>query len=139
MLMSGKQDWLVPPNRDHIYGDIVIPYLRNTEHALEALKKRAKIIPEESDSLTGLSVAVAATLNLMTDLFPRLRDNVKSGGAFQCCWDLWDAVMKRPRIVAYWNEKEMWARNWTYTRYASAEWIAKEAKQYDTVDPLSNL
>ncbi|KIJ21669.1 hypothetical protein PAXINDRAFT_165097 [Paxillus involutus ATCC 200175] len=138
MLMSGKEDWLAPPNRDHIYRDVVMPYLRNTEHALSALKTRAKIIPEQSDSLTGLSVTVTATLNLVMDIFPHLRDKARQGGEFNCCGQLWEVVMNRPGIEAYWKEKQMWGKNWTYTRFASAEWIAKEAKEYDSND-TSNL
>ncbi|KIK91011.1 hypothetical protein PAXRUDRAFT_150526, partial [Paxillus rubicundulus Ve08.2h10] len=132
------QDWLAPPNRDHIYRDVVMPYLRNTEHALSALKKRAKIIPEESDSLTGLSVTVTATLSLVMDIFPHLRDKARQGGEFDCCGTLWEVVMNRPGIEAYWKEKQVWEKNWTYTRFASAEWIAKEAKEHDS-DGISDL
>ncbi|KAF9229381.1 hypothetical protein BS17DRAFT_771383 [Gyrodon lividus] len=139
MLMSGKQDWLAPPNRDHIYHDIVMPYLRNTEHALSTLKTRAKIIPEVSHSLTSLSVTVTATLNLTMDIFPHLREKARKGGEFDCCGELWEVVMKRPRIAAYWKQKQIWGKNWTYTQFASAEWIGKEAKEYDTVERLSNF
>ncbi|KAH7883667.1 hypothetical protein F5I97DRAFT_1567967 [Phlebopus sp. FC_14] len=139
MLMSGKPDWLALPNRNYMYHDIVLPYLRNTEHALAELSKAAKIVPEESDPLTALSVTVAAAINLITDLFPRLRSEVKKDGEFEHCWRVWDAAMRRPRIAAYWNENQIQGKNWTHTRFASAEWIAKEAKKYDADGGNSNL
>ncbi|KIJ68355.1 hypothetical protein HYDPIDRAFT_106543 [Hydnomerulius pinastri MD-312] len=135
--MSVNEDWLAPPKRDALWRGLVIRYLRNTERALSGLQKSIEVAPSKTEPLAGHSVAIATAINLITDLFPSAKDVLKEGAQYKLCGRLWAAVRERPRIVEYWQRKQG-AKPWTITLYGTAEWIAKEATQFDRASGRSS-
>jgi len=133
------QDWLAPPSRNIIWKAIVTRYLRNTEAALGELQKEMKVVPADTNQLTVLNATVTAAITFITQAFPSAKLALTPGGNFPLCGELWKAVMTRPRVVAYWNEHKIFEKAWTFTEYATAEWIAKEAAKYDSTQVLANL
>ncbi|KAI6047562.1 hypothetical protein EDC04DRAFT_3135337 [Pisolithus marmoratus] len=134
--MSGSSEWLVPPQRTTIRG-IVDRFLRDTENALSELEKSIRVVPLQTDRLTGMAAAVTTTISLVTQVFPSTRGMLGDGGAYKRCGKLWTAVLERPRIAAYWKENKIEAKPWSITEYGTADWIAKAAASFD--HPLQKL
>lgn len=137
--LSVEKDWLAPPSRDKIWKAIASRYLRNTEAALGELQKEMKVVPAETDQLTALHATVTAAITFITQMFPSARLALRPGGNCPLCGQLWEAVMTRPRVVAYWKEHKIDEKAWTITDYGTAAWIAKEAAKYDSPRLLANL
>ncbi|KAI6135409.1 hypothetical protein EV401DRAFT_2192003 [Pisolithus croceorrhizus] len=128
--MSGGSEWLAPPQRTTIWG-IVNRHLRDTENALSELEMSIRVVPLETDRLTGMSAAAATTISLATQVFPSIRGMLGNDGEYKRCGKLWTAVLERPRIAAYWKENKIEARPWSITEYGTAEWIARAAASFD--------
>ncbi|KAG1885818.1 hypothetical protein F4604DRAFT_1728302 [Suillus subluteus] len=137
--LSAEKDTQTPPSRDKIWKAITVRYLRNTEAALRELQKEMKVVPAETGQLTALHATVAASITFITQVFPSAKRGLTPGGDFPLCGQLWMAVMTRPRVVAYWKEHMIAEKAWTFSEYATAEWIASEAAKYDSPSLLAKL
>lgn len=124
--MSGNSEWLAPPQRTTIRG-IVSRFLKDTENALSELERNIRVVPLQTDRLTGMAAAVTTTISLVTQIFPSIRGMLGNDGEYKLCGKLWTAVLERPRIAGYWKENNIEAKPRTITKYGTAEWIARAA------------
>ncbi|KAI6132756.1 hypothetical protein EDD16DRAFT_6650 [Pisolithus croceorrhizus] len=132
--MARSSEWLAPPQRTTIWG-IVNRYLRDTENTLSELEKSIRVVPLQTDRLTGMTAAAATTITLVTQVFPSTREMLGNDGEYKRCGKLWTAVLERPRIAAYWEENKIEAKPWSITEYGTAEWIARAAASFDRPQP----
>lgn len=95
-----------------------------------------RVVPLPTDQLSGMSTAVVAAINLITDVFPSTREMLMAGGECELCGRLWHTVRGRAGIKEYWKRNKIEQKAWSITEYGTAEWIAKEAASFDRVASL---